>query len=315
MNKKLRNFLFEYLDDSRITTKELGRKIMSSQQSASYLLKSLKKKKIVLFETVIVDAVKLGYVNTLIGFNYVKLDAQSRREILSELKELPEALWVEESKEGADLLVEFATKNLASLDKLHKNFINKFDRQINTAFILPIITKYKCRRKYLRRLKHNLINVLFGDRTFQELSKTEEKVLYALVENPSQKIVELASKTKLHVKSVVKAKKDLEKKFVIKGYGAVFDHKKLEINKEIIFLRFSSEGLKEIDKFIRYAKAHPNIVEIIKTIGSTQIIILVENLKELELVRDIRSRFSIENYLVFKSEKVHKKQYLPLKKI
>jgi len=40
--------------------------------------------------------------------------------------------------------------------------------------------------------------------------------------------------------------------------------------------------------------------------------IYVESLKEIEIIKDIRSNFQIENYLIVKNEKIHKKTYLPL---
>ena len=42
MNEKTKKIIFEYSKNSRITTQELGRKVGASQQSASYLLNSLK---------------------------------------------------------------------------------------------------------------------------------------------------------------------------------------------------------------------------------------------------------------------------------
>jgi len=48
-----------------------------------------------------------------------------------------------------------------------------------------------------------------------------------------------------------------------------------------------------------------------KLIGSSQVMIVVESLKEIDIIREIRSNFSIENYLILKSEKIHKKTYLP----
>ena len=55
-----------------------------------------------------------------------------------------------------------------------------------------------------------------------------------------------------------------------------------------------------------------NIIKFIKIIGEYQIAIYVESLKEIEIIKDIRSNFQIENYLIVKNEKIHKKTYLPL---
>ena len=44
MKEKIKKILYEYTNNSRITTKELGKKINVSQQSAFYLLNTLKEK-------------------------------------------------------------------------------------------------------------------------------------------------------------------------------------------------------------------------------------------------------------------------------
>lgn len=312
MKKKLKNTLYEYTNNSRITTKELGRKINASQQSASYLIKSLKSKNIIQNETTIVDAVKLGYINTLIGFNYIKLDSQSRKEIINELKNTNEIIAIEESKEGIDLLVEVSTKNLAAFHKVYIDLVSQFNKQLKTAFTFPIITKYIYSKKYLKQKKIHKAKILFGDRIAKTLTKNENLVLQELVKNPTERIIDISAKTKLIPKSVIKIKKDLEKKFIIKGYGAVLDNKLLDIQREIIFLRFQNEGIRDLNNFLNYAKDHKNITETIKVIGSSQLIIIAENINEIDIIREIRSLFPIESYMIFKSEKIHKKTYLPL---
>lgn len=262
-------------------------------------------------DALMVDAVKLGYVNTLIGFNYIKTDSSVRAEIISELKNIDEVIGIEESKEGVDLLVEFSTKNLASFDKIHIDIVHKFDKRLKTAFILPIITKYKYSKKYLRPLKDVRPNILFSDRMVRTLSKNEKMLLLELVKNPTKKITEISNKLKINVKSVMNAKKGLEKKYIIKGYTAVLNNEELDIERKIIFLRFSSYGAKEIADFLLYSANNKNIIEVIKTVGSSQLVIITEGLGGIDIIRKIRSLFSIDDYMIFKSLKIHKKRYLP----
>jgi len=312
MKQKLKKAVYEYTNNSRITTKELGKKINVSQQSASYLIKSLKSKKIIQNETTIVDAVKLGYINTLIGFNYIKLDNQTRKEVINELKNTNEVIAIEESKEGTDLLVEVSNQNLAAFHKIYIDLVTKFNKQLTTAFTFPIITKYNYGKKYLKQQKANKAQVLFGDRIVKDLTKNENLVLQELIKNPTKRIIDISTKTKLIPKSVINIKKELEKKFIIKGYSAILDNKPLGIQREIIFLRFQNEGIKDLNNFLNYAKGHKNIIEAIKVIGSSQLIIIVENINEIDIIREIRSLFSVQNYMIFKSEKIHKETYLPL---
>src|SRR3989344_1997074 len=73
MRTKIKKIIFEYSKNSRITTKELGKNIGASQQSASYLLKSLKKKKFIAGNTTIADLVEYATKN-LSAFNKIHSD-------------------------------------------------------------------------------------------------------------------------------------------------------------------------------------------------------------------------------------------------
>jgi len=306
MKQKIKKALYEYTNNSRITTKELGKRINASQQSASYLINSLRTKKVIQDETTIVDAVKLGYINTLIGFNYIKLENQTKKEVINKLKNINEVISIEESREGIDILIEVSTQNLAAFNKIYVDLITTFNKQLKTAFTFPIITKYKYGKKYLKQPKVHKVKILFGDKLTKDLTKNENLVLQELVKNPAKRIIDISTKTKLIPKSVIKIKKELEKKFIIKGYGAVLDNKSLGIQREIIFLRFQNEGIKDLQNFLNYAKIHKNITEIVKVIGSSQLIIIVENVDQIDIIREIRSLFPIESYMIFKSEKIHK---------
>jgi len=311
MKTKIKKLLFEYSRNSRITTKELGRKIRASQQSASYLLNNLKKKKLIGEPVTIVDAVKLGYIDVIVGFNFIKINPIIKKEIIGELKEVESVIGIEEAKEGVDLLVEYSVQNLAALNKIHTELIHKFDKRLKTAFVFPLITRVMNQKNYLINSPDNKAIILFGDRILTELSDNELKVLNKLVNFPNKKLIDLAYSLKISIKTLVKIKKDLEKKNIIRGYTTILNHSKLGINREIIFLRFSSEGVKEIDKFILYARNHKNIIEAVKVIGASQVGITVENLNKASIIQEIRSNFPIESYMIIKSEKIHKRRYLP----
>lgn len=310
MNTKTKKLLQEYSRNSRITTKELGRKIGSSQQSASYLLKSLKKKKIIVGNTAVIDAVKLGYVNVMVGFNF--LDPGNNKEIIDELKEVSPITSIEECKEGVDLLVEYTTLNLSAFNKIHTEISYRFFKKLRTQFMYPLIVSHEYSRNYLSRKFYDHDVILFGDRVLRELSKNEEKVLYELVKNADKKLVDISDDLKIPVKTVVSVKRTLERKYIIRTYSAIFNHSKLDIDRQIIFLKFSSEGIRKIDKFSDFVKRNKNIIKFVKIIGDYDVAIHVESLKDIGLLGDIRSEFQIDNYRIIKSAKIHKKNYLPL---
>ncbi|MFH1053223.1 MAG: hypothetical protein V1740_02285 [Candidatus Woesearchaeota archaeon] len=310
MKEKIKKLLFEYSRNSRITTKELGKLIRTSQQSASYLKKQLFSKRIIQ-PTTVVDAVKLSLINVLVGFNFLKPDYETKRELISELKETDSIIQIEEGKEGMDLLVEYCVPNLSAFNKINIEIVTKFEKRLRSVFVLPIIVNHEYSRNYLVRKVDATDLVLSGDRTLRKLSDNEHRILMELTKYPYKLLIDISESLKIPVKTVISLKKSLEKKFIIKGYSSIIDHQKLGINRQIIFLRFTPEAMKEIENFHVFSNNNKNIIRFAKIIGEYQIMVVVESLKDIETIKDIRSNFPIEKYLIIKSERVHKKKYLP----
>jgi DNA-binding Lrp family transcriptional regulator len=310
MKEKIKKLLFEYSRNSRITTKELGKRMRTSQQSASYLKNQLISKKIIQ-PTAIVDGVKLGLISVLVGFNFLKPNYELKRELINELKETESIIQIEEGKEGVDLLVEYSTLNLSAFNKLNIEIVTKYQKKLRSVFVLPIIVNHEYSRKYLSRKNDPTDLVLSGDRVLRKLSENERKVLIQLTNSPSKSLIDIAESLKMPVKSILNLKRSLEQKFIIKGYGSILDYNKLNIQRQIIFLRFTPEAMKDLDNFHLFTQNNKNIIKFAKTIGEYQLIIIAESLKDIEVIKDIRSNFPIEKYFIVKSEKIHKKRYLP----
>ena len=230
---------------------------------------------------------------------------------IDEFKKIPMIINIEEGKEGIDLVVIYSALNLSAFNKVHSEVIHKFYDKVKTRFVFPIIVSHEYLKNYLVRKTYDDDIILFGDRNLKELSRKELQVLYFLMENPDKKIIDISESLKIPVKSVINLKRMLEKKFIIKGYTSILDHNRLGVNRQIIFLRFTSEGMKDIDKFNEFTRYNKNIVQYLKLIGEYQIAIVVESLKDIEVIKIIRAEFLIENYLIVKSDKVHRKRYLP----
>ena len=211
MKEKIKKILFEVSINSRISTKELGKRAGASQQSASYLLNILKKRKLIENLVTVVDAVKLGYINVLVGFNFIKSDNQVKKDIINELKKMPEIILIEGGKEGVDLLVEYSAPNLSAFNKINSEVIYNHFKDLRVIFVFPIIVNHEYSRKYLSKKIESKDLILSGDRPMKELSEKEQKVLEELIRHPDKRIIDISTMLSLSVKSVLNIKKNLEK--------------------------------------------------------------------------------------------------------
>ncbi|RMF56236.1 winged helix-turn-helix transcriptional regulator [Candidatus Woesearchaeota archaeon] len=314
MKRKIRKLLFELSNNCRISTKQLGKKINSSQQSASYLVRQLEKKRKIKYYT-LVDPVKLGYVNIIVGFDYLNFEREAKKQVIDKLLATEQVIRVEEATQGVDLVVEYCASNLSSFNKTHSDIIYKFRKILQTKFILTVIVKHIYAKNYLVNGRNDTDLIICGDRETRKLSENDMKVLRELIANPVETFSSMSKNTKVSVKSIIKSKKRLEKFSVIRGYSCFIDEPKFGIRRYFIFLNLAGYGVEEIRKLQEFALTNKNIVEMVKTIGNYQIMLIVEELNKTELIKELRSQFPVEKYFVVEVDKIHLLRYFPLEAI
>ena len=86
------------------------------------------------------------------------------------------------------------------------------------------------------------------------------------------------------------------------------DYKKLDIRRYKLMIRLEKKNDLEKKKLIEYASAHKNIIEVIKIIGSYDLIITSE---EESVIKDLRKNFIIKDYKEIEIENVIKTGTVP----
>ena len=313
MNKKIKSFLYSYSQNSRSTTKELGKLLKISQQSASYLVSSYRKKKIIRSYHSIIDPAKLGLITVLVYYNLKELSAKSTQEIISFLKNQNNIVRIDDLQQGYDLACTYIVSNLSNFNKLHRDFLQKFQKRISVAAIFPLVVTHLYPRNYL--LPRKLIDelVVGGDRERINLQEAEMKVLHSLFDDPSATILHISQKTKLNAKTVIRIKRLLERKKVIRSYSLLWDLDKLGIQKRQILFNSSDLALSEDWKLLEFCKSHPFIVSLTRLIGRYDILLEVEgeNLSKRDVLREIRSEFGIQDYKVIPITETIAHNYVP----
>jgi DNA-binding Lrp family transcriptional regulator len=309
---RIKKFLFEMVNNSRTTSKKLGKIIRSSQQSISYLKGTYYKNKVIQSDLLIVDPTRLGFINVIVGINFLIFDTKTKHKIFSELKHSSKVISIQESQIGCDILIEYCVKNLSEFNKTFNIFREDYFDSIETNFIYPAIVKHIFSKSYLYPKGEKKDLIVCGDRPFLSLSSSEKRVLRELVLNPSQSLVKNAKTLNLTINSVSNIRKKLEIKEVIKQYSVVLNLKKSGIKRQVFFLRFLSRTQESMKKFVEFSKMHNNIVNLVKLIGHFDLLITCETLKEFDLLTEIRSNFRIKDYLILDIVDIKKESYIPI---
>ncbi len=310
---KVKGILYELSTNARVSTKELGKRLKISQQSASYLVRSLQQKGIIQHFSTIIDPAKLGYISVLAYFNYMDYTQQTREEILQYLQQVDSVVYLAELEQGHDVMVLFCVPNLSSFNKVKKEFLQTYRNRVCLAETHPVIVHHLYQRKYLFPRKPASEFVVSGDREVLSFSDTEKEVLRGLWDDPIQSIIDIHCKTKLNPKTIVKIKKKLEGLKVIRGYTGVFDLPKVGIGKQL--LQFSSEHLSpdEDKKLLHFSMIHPQIISLTRVIGNFDLLVETEGSEQERgaVLKEMRKEFAFHKYNVINLGKIHKNKYVP----
>lgn len=275
----LRRLLYFLSKNARMTTKEFGRLLSISQQSASYTIKNLEKEKTIQNYQTVADPAKFGLINIILLMDYQDFEAKTTSAIKRQLREDPSVVRVEETAQGADLLVEYSVPNLSYFNKQHKDFLYAHKDKLEVTEAHVVIVKHHYTKNYLHRRHQERGEIIIsGDRDPMALDEKHTTVLKELLKDPTVPVSAIARSAKMDPKTVTAAKRWLERKKIIRGYSVVLDHERLGITREHLFVSLSHDGPEGERRFVEFCHQHKNITAVTKTIGPYDAFITTERL-------------------------------------
>jgi len=158
--------------------------------------------------------------------------------------------------------------------------------------------------------------IVGGDRQPQEIDDTDMKILYMVAEDVRRSSVEIANKLSLTAKTVIDRIKRLKEHGIILGFKPLLNPREMGFVPRLLLIKYHNVSSELEDNFIKYLKAHPDVVSTVKTLGEWDIEIEIEteNLEELRRVEmEIRQRFAtliqqVESITLYQA---FKKNYFP----
>jgi len=314
INKKMRKLVYLLSKNSRIRTKDLGKNLNISQQSASYLIKSCEQRKTILGYTTVIDPAKVGSLGIIVYYNFVDFSPRNIQEIVTFLHEEDSVVKIRILDKGYDLSCTFRAPNLSYFNKANRDFLQEFKGKILVAEIFPMVVKYIYPKSYLIPQKKKSDGIIIsGDRDIVQMTENEKKVSRLLRKSAGLSIIEMARKLRLNPKTVIKTKTKLEKNKIIRGYSTLWDYKTLGIETNLILVSTEGLSLREDKKLSDFCRDHPNIVGFSRLIGIYDMLIEVEgeNITSREVLKEIRSEFNIKQFKVLEGGIVLKDKYVP----
>lgn len=294
LDAKDKKLIYELDLDSRLSIRQLSKRIGLSQEATRYRLNKLKEKGIITNFVTYLNFTKLGYFGYCVYCRYNNTTEQKKNEIKSYLKSNKSVYWIAEFGGKIDLAFSILAKTPLEFDKILSQIMNKHSRYLADIKLIVKLEPHKYPRKYLSKPEEisKEKKIEFDD---YQLSKTERKILGEITTNARMNSATISDKIGIPLSTVIYSIKKMVKEEIIGGFTILlqpntFGYQSFQVN--ITTQNINEEKLK---KLLFYCKTHPNIIFFIKVLGdwNIELIYEVEDVKNMqENLIDLRNQFS-----------------------
>ncbi len=313
--RRIQKLVYMLTNDARAKTKEIAKALNTSQQNASSLLPKLKEENYIVSYDLLVDSSKFGFSNFCVLLSLKKYSRQSVNDLVEGLEAYSDVTCIDILFGNFDLFLRFTSPNASHFNKQLKQILADFSGMILNYRILTQIVLHHYSSNYLSKDKSGSRLIISGDREMVDVDKTDRQIIDMLNENSRRSASAIANKLGLSAKTVIERKKQLEKRKIIKGYTATFNHTKLGISRYYLLLKMRFTDPEQDKLFLRFTRHQDNIIEVIKVFGDWDVILLIETMGTEDfkkLLLEIKSSFAdaLEDYVFLESEEVRRWGYI-----
>ena len=280
--------------NSRLSIRQLSKRIGLSQEATRYRLNRLKEKGIITNFVTYLNFTKLGYFGYCVYCRYNNITEQKKNEIKNYLKSNEHIYWIAEFGGKIDLAFSILAKTPLEFDKTLSPIMNKYSKYLADIRLIVKLEPHKYSRKYLSK-PNDIPKEKKIESSNYQLSKTERKILSKITTNARISSAAISDKMGIPLSTVIYSIKKMIKEDIIGGFTILlqpntFGYQSFQVN--IVTQNINEEKLKNL---LFYCKTHPNVIFFIKVLGdwNIELIYEVENIKKMqENLIELRSQFS-----------------------
>ncbi|MBT3408871.1 Lrp/AsnC family transcriptional regulator [Candidatus Woesearchaeota archaeon] len=295
---KLERQILSHLEsNSRLPFTRIASRSKKSQQMISYKVNSLINQSIIQNFYSLIDYSRLNVICFWVFFRLSYIQKGKVDDLIKTLMKSKHISIVSTCGGKFDLMCSFLSRNASEFNKMLKEIMFKYPKQLKNYTVLTAIVNRDFGRKYLLGSYYKTNEVIYGgDRLPEKFDELDYKILKTLSGNARVSSGVLAKKLVVGAKTILSRIKKLEDREIILGYKPKLNLSFLNYSSMLVLLNYHNISRDIEDDLVNYLKNHPNIIGITKTLGKWDIIIKVEAAKRTELRKiemDLRERFAL----------------------
>lgn len=316
LDKLDKDIIYELSSNCRQPDSVIAKKLLKSKQVIRYRISNLERAKIILDYNALIDFRILGFNSFRMYFKLRNMGPEKEQEMYDYMKKNDLFLWTVNLEGDVDIAFYVWAKSIDQFYEKWEEFFKIYRQYILRQEFYLSINQIHYPMKILKKTNKSIEEWNVGkNKKLVKIDQIDFKILKLLSRHAKMPLIEIAEQVGISPKLVAYRIKQLEKKGVILAYNAIIDETKIGYNMfKVDFFLFNHSRL---DEMYTFARNHPNIKNVMKTIGGPdfEIEVLVKDLFELRgLIDEIRSEFSndIDYWRFNRFVKTIKQVYLPI---
>jgi DNA-binding Lrp family transcriptional regulator len=293
LDKVDRRILFELDKNCRTPSKKLAKIVHKSRQTVEYRVNNLIKNGIIASFQVSINPHKMGYILYKVYLRLKNIPYEKEK-LLKYLKSSSIVYWLGECSGTWDLIFGVFAKNNYEFFEFKNDFISKFGESIIESYGEPLIDVKQYTKTYLlNSLDYKSESVMFGGEIFHNtLDNLDYSILEEVANNARISIVDLSSKTKGSVPTILVRLKKLEKLGIIIQYRVGIDLNKLNLELYKCIIKLERYTKDDEQKLLQYVSVIPNIQYFIRNIWQLELELVVRNYQEYyKIIEELKGQF------------------------
>ena len=292
-----KKILRELGNNSRISYKNLAKKINSKKEVVAYHINKLEKEGVITKYIPVFSQARLGVFVYKIYLSVQGLSTSEESEMVKEFKESPYVNWIARSVGRWDLMVAFYCRNVLEFAKRKNDLLfKKYGKYIRDYDVSILENALIFTRDYLTNAPvRDRPGLIYGGSITEEKIDEDQKNIIRLIRNNGRyEAVAIARKLGLNVKTVIRKIKDLEERKIIQGYIVMINHDKLGVRYFKVHISFQDYSDRQYHKILRFCKNNKYVVNIMESVGDWELELETEasTAREIyQLARDLSIKF------------------------
>jgi len=308
-------------ENARIPLKKIAKEIGVSREVVDYRIRRLEKLGIINHYVAKIDMTKFCQNSYGIFLRLTNISQTNLKKLINFFVNNPLTMWTSTMSGEWDIITSFLTRNSTDLNDFLKGLESIAGKNLKEYGLLTYIKEIKNTFEDLFPVKKGKIKKeMFMMKTFPgktiQLDEKDKKLLILLSQNAKLTNKKLSKYVKLTEEGVRQRIKNLQKNGVIRGYRALIDIYKLNLEIYYVLMKFNRINDK-IEKDLEiFFENNPNVFYCARVVGKYDLIACITAKNRIhfhKILSNIRNQFShnlkdFSTNIIFEE---HKHTYLP----